>query len=182
MFLVGFNGEKAAQVAKWFVSELGGRTDKLKLIKLIYLAEREFMSRHDEPMLYDEFYSLQHGPICSNTLDSINGRSGAAPGWGDFHLQSKSVVLDRRVVRQDLDHLSDADVQVLRDVYAQFGWMSASQLRKYTHENCPEYQQVGGGRIPIHYIDIFKALGHPDPAAASEDVSRHRRLSGNFVA
>jgi len=75
--LNGFQSRKAAQIAASFAIKSGGRIEKLKLIKLIYLSERQFASDHDRPMLYDEFYSLKDGPICSSSLnESIQNRGG----------------------------------------------------------------------------------------------------------
>jgi uncharacterized phage-associated protein len=71
--LVGFESRKAAQISAYFADKEGGSIEKLKLIKLIYLAEREFVKRHGLPMLYDEFFSLKDGPVCSSTLNGING-------------------------------------------------------------------------------------------------------------
>jgi uncharacterized phage-associated protein len=71
--LVGFKLKKAAQLAAYFSVQSEGLIEKLKLIKLIYLTERRFIANHKHPMLYDELYSLPHGPICSSTLNGIDG-------------------------------------------------------------------------------------------------------------
>jgi hypothetical protein len=86
-------------------------------------------------------------------------------------------------VPDELDHLSDADVGVIEHVWDQFGWMTSSELKKYARENCPEYHPVAAGvRVPIPYSDLYEAIGHPDPLAASDEVTRHRRRSAFFIA
>ncbi len=70
----GFRSQKTAQICAFFASRNRSPIDKLKLIKLIYFSEREFLSKYNNSMLFDEFYSLPHGPICSNALNGINGR------------------------------------------------------------------------------------------------------------
>lgn len=183
--IVGFEAKKAVQMAKWFVSRAGGKIEKLKLIKLFYLSEREYISRYEEPMLYDELYSLQHGPICSSVLNGINGVVGVGAGWEDFERRGRELMYAGSVDRRELDHLSDADIEIIEHVWSKFGWMTSSALRRYTHENCPEYQAVGPGRrlrIQIQYADLYEAVVHPDPLSASDEVTRHRRRSGYFVA
>ena len=49
--LPGYDVRKAAQVAAFFAIKAGGKINKLRLVKLIYLADRQFMIRYDEPML-----------------------------------------------------------------------------------------------------------------------------------
>jgi uncharacterized phage-associated protein len=72
--LLGFRSRKAAQVSALFLArESDGRMDKLKLIKLLYLTERESMAARGRPIFYDEFYSLKDGPICSTALNCLNG-------------------------------------------------------------------------------------------------------------
>ena len=36
-------------------------------------AERAFISENHHPMLFDEYYSLPNGPVCSSALNGING-------------------------------------------------------------------------------------------------------------
>ena len=50
--LIGFQSEKAAQIAAYFAVLSGGQIEKLKLIKLMYLADREKMRQFDRPMFY----------------------------------------------------------------------------------------------------------------------------------
>jgi uncharacterized phage-associated protein len=79
MVFVEFNRRKAAQVAAFFARAEGGRINVLKLVKLIYLADREFVLRHGEPMLDDRWVSMPHGPVNSGTYDMIQGMQGPDP-------------------------------------------------------------------------------------------------------
>ena len=58
----GYDAALAAQVAAVFLIREGGSMDKLKLVKLMYLAERGSVERHRRPMFFDENFSLEHGP------------------------------------------------------------------------------------------------------------------------
>jgi uncharacterized phage-associated protein len=70
----GFDEIKSAQMAGYFAQRSAEKLDKLKLIKLIYLSEREHLKRHSLPMTFDEFYSLKDGPIASAALNGLDGR------------------------------------------------------------------------------------------------------------
>ena len=76
----------------------------------------------------------------------------------------------------------DAELDEANAVWAEFGHMSASQLRNHSHEHCAEYTETTG-RIPISYREILDALGVNDSEAEliEREVSRMRR-SENALA
>jgi uncharacterized phage-associated protein len=164
--LVGFKSRKAAQIAAFFALKSTipnhGTIEKLKLIKLIYFSEREFLRAYHLPMLFDEFYSLPHGPICSATLNGLDGKldDGDESVWGEFIARNGNVVVAmKRFTRESLDAIGTAEMKMLKFIWHRFGDMTASQLRNYSHENCPEYTEITKGRIPISYREVMEALG-----------------------
>jgi len=68
-----FAARKVGQMAAYFADRQGGKINILKLMKLLYLADRESMARHDEPISFDRFVSMDQGPVLSRTYDLING-------------------------------------------------------------------------------------------------------------
>ena len=67
-----FNERKTTQMAAYFISHEGGEISKLKLIKLLYLAERESLRQHGRVMTGDRFVAMPYGPVLSMTLDLAN--------------------------------------------------------------------------------------------------------------
>jgi len=61
--------------------------------------------------------------------------------------------------RPDYDELSNAELAVLDRVHEQFGSMGRFQIRDYTHDHCPEWQDPQGSSYPIHPKDLFLAVG-----------------------
>ena len=101
-----FNERKAAQVAAFFAHRQGGQIDVLKLIKLIYLADRKNMQAHGYPILNDCFVSMTHGPVNSITLNYIDGAIDEPREWEEY-IEDRShykVALARNV---DLDELDE---------------------------------------------------------------------------
>lgn len=137
----------------------------LKLMKLLYLAERESMATHGFPMTGDRFVAMPHGPVLSLTLDHINDAIQSAPDGWDAWISDRAghvVALARDVSRDALDELSDSDLAVLGAVWKQFGWMGKYQIRDYTHnpKNCPEWKDPDGSSLPISFEAVYEALGH----------------------
>ncbi len=175
--LAGFRSRKAAQLSAFFAVRSDGIIEKLKLIKLIYLTERQFLGEHYHPMLFDELYSLPHGPICSSTLNGIDGVIHGET-WDSFIARNGNrVVAMKRFVRDDFDELNNAEIRVAEEIWRQFGPMTASQLRNYTHDNCPEYTETEKRRIPISYRDVLAALDVEEAEQVDREIGEMRRVN-----
>jgi uncharacterized phage-associated protein len=179
MLVSGFDVSKAAQAVAFFALKAGGRINVLKLSKLVYLAEREFMSRHDTPMFYDKLVSMPDGPVASITLNLINGNLEDAK-WASY--VSRRVGYDicaaTGITLSSLDNLSRADLSVLGDLWQQFGEFDKYQLRDWTHvkANIPEWNDPRGSSNPIHHEDVFRYLKKDNSLALAEDVEEYRRV------
>jgi uncharacterized phage-associated protein len=177
-----FNVKKAAQVAAFFALRQGGQIHVLKLVKLIYLTDREFMRRYDVPIIGDKLVSMDHGPVNSLTLNYVNG-TAESPDWDAFMSDRAGHMVG--VVRGDLnddllDELSDAEIRVLGDVWNEFGHMDRFEIRDYTHRHCPEWDDPHGSSTPIRYAHVFKFLGKENSAELEDRVNAERRLSAYF--
>lgn len=185
----GFKSRKAAQVSAFFATKETGRNagviEKLKLIKLIYLSEREFIREYEFPMLMDELYSLPHGPICSGAVNGIDGRIDHDT-WGAFISRHgrAHIVSVKKFQRADFDELSDAEIDVLEKVWKDFGRMSSSMIRNWTHDpsNCPEYIEVINGRKAISYRTLLENLNNPCAEEISEEIDDMRFVQGMLSA
>jgi uncharacterized phage-associated protein len=160
-----FNEKKAAQVAAFFLIQAKTPLEILKLMKLMYLAERRSYELYGEGITGDRLVSMEHGPVLSITLNHMNGsRNSGVDGWetwvADRAEHNLSLTHDKRhVTVDDLLELSDADVVILEETWKQFGRMSKYEVRDYTHEGgCPEWQDPDGSSIAIKPEDLFKAL------------------------
>lgn len=174
----GFRSKKAAQICAYFASRSGGTIEKLKLIKLVYLSERKFLSEYHQPMLFDEYYSLPHGPVCSGVLNGINGMIHESL-WDEYIARNGNIVVAvKSVGRNDLDHISDAEMAVLDGIWDEFSELTASQIRNHTHANCPEYTETDRARVPISYRQIFEAIGENDATNIANNISELVKLEG----
>src|SRR5262249_22547106 len=144
------------------------------------------LKQYHLPMLFDEFYSLPHGPICLATLNGIDGKLDESDEniWGEFIARNGNVVVAmKKFSRESFDAISHAEMKILRFIWHRFGAMTASQLRNYSHENCPEYTEISAGRIPISYREVMEALGVGEAEADSiDDKIRDIRRKESIIA
>src|SRR5438309_2129193 len=181
-----FSQRKVAQTAAYLLDRARGRMNYLKLMKLLYLADRESMRRNGRPISGDRYVSMDHGPVLSQTVNLINGaRKFEEQGW-DHWIADKAnygVSLRRRVTRETRNELSDAEVDALDSVYTKFGKWDKWKLVDYTHRYCREWQDPKGSSLQIPYEAIFKALGRR-PVEAKTLASRleqERRIDKVFA-
>ena len=78
--VLGYDDEKAVQCISYFIRKSGGRLEKLKVIKLLYLADRLSLTERGKPLNFDEYFSMPHGPVTSASLNGINGGL-SHPSW-----------------------------------------------------------------------------------------------------
>jgi uncharacterized phage-associated protein len=166
-----FNERKAAQLAAFFALRSGGSINVLKLVKLVYLSDREFLKRYDSPILFDRLVSMPHGPVNSFTYGYVSGQL-VSEKWDEF-IADRALhdvgVVDKEVHVSDLDELSEAELEILGHVWIEFGHMSGWEIRNYTHENCEEWEDPDGSSTSIPYERVLKALGKGHVAS---DISK----------
>jgi uncharacterized phage-associated protein len=172
MFQALFSEEKTAHAVAYMLSRAGGSMELLKLMKLMYLSERLSYEEYGEPMTGDMGYSMAHGPVLSHAYKHVGSKEVPEGIWAEFVAQRDgndiSLREDANVSPERLKSLSRADMRLLDVIWGKFGHMTGSQLRKYTHDNCPEYEDptlVNQKRKLIRPVALLKAIGFSDDQA-----------------
>lgn len=165
-----FNERKATQAAARLLELRGGRMSYLKLIKLLYLADREALLRWGRPITTDRCISMDRGPVLSRVLDLVaDGEDPGAPCIWAKHISSPGNFEVQLTSEAGRDELSNAEVDLLDEVFHEHGKKTRWDLVKLTH-TLPEWKDPQGSAIPITDRDILKAGGKSDlEIAAIED-------------
>ena len=184
---MAYNPRKAAQTIAYFAMKSGGVLAVLKAVKLVYLADRESMSRYGFPIQDERLVSMPKGPVNSTTLNYINGEMEDAEekGWTTFlsDRANHEVGLARaEITEDDLDELSDADIQVLESVWSKFGAMDRWKIVEWTHYNIPEWEDPHGTALEIPLERVMKYLEIENADLQAAAVKEQRRLSGILKA
>lgn len=169
----------------YFLGQSGGTLDKLKLMKLLYLSEREYLLKYHDTLTGERLVSMPFGPVLSDSLNLINGINDTKDGGylGQYFTLSP----DRREVslRTDIDTaksfqatLSEASAAILADMWARFGQMGSAELVQYTHQNCHEWQDPQGSSVPIKYEALFaKDYSEQEASAIADAIREQEQLS-----
>lgn len=155
-----FSAEKTVQAAAYLLRELGGPVSRIKLMKLLYYADRDHFLAQGRPITGDEQWALPHGPVPSRALNLLNGECREEEQDLVFaHISAH----DRHF---ELHHdpgmsmLEESDRKILDAVLAEHGRKHPMQLRAETHE-LPEYREARAdcaenSAAPIPYELILK--------------------------
>jgi len=131
----------------------------MKLVKLLYLADRKALLKWGRPITFDWYVSMPHGPALSFTLDKIND---SAPPDGSSYWHR--IISERKGHEVSLlgdvpnDQLSQAEEQLLDAVFRDYGAMSQWEIRDFSH-TLPEWRDPNGSSVPIEIRDILLSEG-----------------------
>ena len=174
---MAYSEKRAAQTAAFFISRAGGTIELLKLMKLMYLAERESLARYGEPITGDVLVSMKHGPVLSKTLDHINGfidsEEGGWESWISARAGHQLGLQPAHNPTDQLTQLSDADMEVLGFIWDKFGQYSKYKLRDITHKICTEWEDPGDTSQLIPYSRVLNCVGYK-PEVVKELEQRMR--------
>ncbi len=184
-----YNERKAAQAAAYLLFRAGGQEYLIKLVKLMYLAERYSLKEYGVPLTGDSLVSMEHGPVLSRTYNKMNGAFRSVEGGWDTWISDRSghqlalkIPDSVRDPLSDLLDLSDSDIEALSSVWSEFGHWDRWALVEYTHKNLAEWRDPGQSSFPIRYEEVFEALGYSSEqvSAMSKCIYTQERLHAAF--
>jgi uncharacterized phage-associated protein len=158
---IPFDEQKATEATAYLLKLRGGQMSYMKLIKLLYLADREALNRWGFPLTTDWHSSMPHGPVVSNIYDLIRRRKS-----GEYWTRYISEPFDDKQVQLErddcpTDKLSRAEESLLVELFDKYKTWTRWQLRDLTHE-LPEWEDPAGSSIPIGIDEILRAQGATD--------------------
>lgn len=179
-----FDERKAAQASARLLSREGGTMSHMKLIKLLYLAERQALITWGRPITFDSYVSMPHGPVLSFTLDRINLPTDPRGNsyWQSLISERQDHEVRLLVDSPPSDALSRAEERVLDQVYSEFGHMDQWELRDYSHK-LPEWRDPNGSSMPIRIRDILmsEGLSEEEATEAERDLEDEAAFSSYFA-
>ena len=178
-----FDEQKAAQAAAYLLRRHGGPMPYIKLIKLLYLADRRALIETGYPITGDRLVSMPKGPVLSEILSLITWESRDEDSEWRKHISLPSNYLVMAIGPQDEGKLSDYDRDLLDTVFDDFSKMDKWDLVDYTHR-LPEWVDPEGSSRDIDPRVILRDAGYSDDeiAQVEDEVAAVHWLRTNFAA
>lgn len=158
-----FDPEKAVQAMAYLLSQLNGTTEKVKLMKLLFLADKKHFLDCGYPITGDVQYALPKGPVPTNSLNLLNfeyHRDWDDPVLEAMSMEGHSVALK---ASPGTARLTASEIATLNSVVKEHGNKHRWKLVEETHQ-LPEYKDVYVERSsrPIPYELILRHHGGND--------------------
>lgn len=168
---------KKVQAAAVLTRLEGGRIDRVRLLKLLYIADRESLAERGEPIVGGRVAALDNGPIHSAVYDMIKGTADDQASWSSaFQNDGHSVILI-----DDPGHLEMSRVELdkLATVSEAHKAIDTWALAEKTHE-FPEWQEFHsrGSSKTIPLENILRAVGfsQSEIEQTQRDADSHAKM------
>lgn len=154
-----FNERKALQAAAFVLRLAGGRLNYMKLLKLLYLADRAALIERGLPITTDRPVSMRYGPVLSNTYSLIRDQAmpGVAAEFARYIAQDQPYEVNLQDDPGD-DELSAYEKAMLERIWREHGSKTQWDLVRYTHR-LPEWTDPEDSSLEISAEDILRAAG-----------------------
>ena len=156
--------KKAVQAVNFFSSRANRRSiDKLKVIKLIYLADRYHLRKYGRPITNDEYWAMLYGPVGSITKRITEDSSLLSQETRSYARQYLNPTARNQITSitpPDLNVFSDTEKEAFYFVVTQFADKSTAQLVNQVHKY-PEWKRFEAelnsqrDRKKMTYDDFF---------------------------
>ncbi len=181
--MLKFDEAKASEAAAYLLALRGGQMHYMKLIKLLYLADRASLQRWGTSITTDTHVSMDHGPVVS-TIYNLIRRRVETPTWSHYISPPMGDAEKEVALLADVkfSRLSRAEVQLLEEVFDQYGRWNRYRLRDYVMHKLPEWKDPEGTSIPITIADILRAGGatNEEIEAVEKELRTVKRAEKSF--
>jgi uncharacterized phage-associated protein len=128
-----FELEKTIQALNFFLNKEPSKTmDKMKLLKLLWLADRYTLRNYGYSITGDDYYAMEYGSIGTTTKDILDKKK--INGYIDEFIEvlSKTNIRSKEITK--FDEFSETDLSTLKMVWSVYGTWSSAELSLYSHK------------------------------------------------
>jgi uncharacterized phage-associated protein len=173
------NFKTCVQAIHYLLSLLG-IADKLKIVKLLFLADKFHLIGYGRTITGDSFVAMKNGPVGSMVLDVLNKNieslcQDEIKYCEDYLEQISQYNYHNKDSNPGYDFLSDSDKDVIKKIAGIFGKKTGFDLVDLTHKY-PEWKKFEKQLTEettkcenINIIDLFSTIPH-DPLGIPEDI------------
>lgn len=173
----------------FYILKNTGECDKLKLIKLLYLADKCHLIRYGRTILNDDYYAMEYGPVGTTVKDILSFDYPTNISKNEFEYLNKLIEkagahgYKAKTVDIPLDMLSETDIEALDFIIKTFGNKESFELSEYTHKY-PEWVQYEDSfkngvvkRMRLKTEELLSVLGDDDPLKMpAEHIDESRKI------
>jgi uncharacterized phage-associated protein len=162
-----FDFQKALQAVGVLLSfERAGRMNYMRLLKLLYIADREALAETAHSITGDRPLATERGPVLSQVYDLIRGRASQAGTWAhNVHRDHYEVELRHDPGRERLSKYAVEKLRAVWERYRDLDEWDLVELTRTFGEWVANYPG-GKGSAPIPLEALLQAQGKPEMVEA----------------
>lgn len=174
-----FEPQKSTQALNFFSVQQGGQINKMKALKLVFLADRYHLRKYGRMITNDNYLAMKHGPVPSTTKDIAESNDYLDDTIKEY--SSRYIHPGNRNFRSisdvDTSVFSESDIEALSFAWDSFGKYDQYQLRDITH-TYPEWikhrnRVQSNSCVPINIIDFLEDPSEQVDANLELDEEAH---------
>lgn len=181
-----FSTKKTVQAASFLLDQSPHRRmSYLRLLKLLYIADREHVRSSQRPIVGTRLVAMKNGPLHGEVFNLIKGAHVGRPAWARY-IQKEGYEV-RLARNPGVSELSPAEVRTLADTYDRFAQTDDWDLVEATHA-FPEWEKnypdkTADTSCTIRFEDLIDAVGlGADKEAILEDAREEARVDQALAA
>ncbi|MDB5324082.1 MAG: putative phage-associated protein [Phycisphaerales bacterium] len=151
---------KLTQAAAYLLKRHNGFITRMRLLKLLYMVDRELLTETRRPLTGDRPVAMDFGPVLTHTYDLLKGEATGADVWNRF-IQQVAPYTHKLAADPGVGKLSKRELAKLDEVVQRYWWIDDEELSDITHE-FPEWKRNKPPKksrqlIPLEHV--LEALG-----------------------
>jgi hypothetical protein len=160
--LRAFDEIRATEAAASFLRLGGGKLHYMTLLGLLYLMDREALLQWGHSITNDKYYAHPRGPILGRVYELIvdEPSPGERRYWADYISEplhfTVELLRDPKLAGGKV-RLSDAEEQLISEIFSIYGSLDRLQLEKTLRQILPEFRHRKGYRASIPTAAILHA-------------------------
>lgn len=168
-----FHFEKTLQLAGYLLNLAGGRMNYMRLLKLLYIADREYLAEEGEMITGDRVFAMPKGPVLSSVYNLIQGKDSQSAQWSRFIKKGRNYTV-YLVDDPGTDELCRAEKEKIENVFQRYGALHEFTVVELTH-TFPEWSEnyrIDSEKksFPISPEDILKAQGRESMISVAAEL------------
>jgi uncharacterized phage-associated protein len=158
-----FNYKKTTQALNYLATKQGGKINKMKALKLIYLADRYHLRKYGRLITNDTYFAMDYGPVPSSAKDIAEASDFLSESEQDYsckYVKPENNLSVKSLDSPDMTMFSETDLEALNFVWKKFGHLNQFDLVEVTHQ-FPEWTRHKkslemDSRVQMDIIDFFE--------------------------
>lgn len=159
-----YDYKKAVQSINYLISKLGKPIKYMKILKLIYFADRYHLRKYGRTVSGAVYYGMKYGPVASEVKDVLNitaQEDDVENAYKNKFIKYMKKYLIGSLKEPDFDEFSESDIEALDFSLKYFSKFDQYELANITHlypewENKKNFLSEQNRRFNIDIMDFFE--------------------------